>query len=40
MNELKVQDFHGKKVIDSREVARMVEKQHAHLLREIGRAHV
>ena len=36
MNELKVQDFHGKKVIDSREVTRMVEKQHAHLLRDIA----
>ena len=35
MNELQVQDFHGKKVIDSREVAVMVEKQHKNLLADI-----
>lgn len=35
MNELKVQDFHGKQVIDSRDVAVMVEKNHKDLLRDI-----
>lgn len=35
MNELKVQDFHGKQVIDSREVAQMIERTHAELLKSI-----
>jgi len=35
MNELKVIDFHGKEVIDSREVAVMVEKNRKDLLRDI-----
>lgn len=33
---MKVQNFHGKSVIDSREVAEMVEKQHKNLLRDIA----
>lgn len=32
---MKVKDFHGKSVIDSREVAEMVEKNHKDLLRDI-----
>lgn len=35
MNELKVRDFHGKKVIDSRDVAQMVEREHNALLKTI-----
>ena len=35
MNELKVQDFHGKQIIDSREVAQMIERTHAELLKSI-----
>ena len=35
MNELKVQDFHGKQVIDSRDVADMVERDHRELLKSI-----
>lgn len=35
MNELKVQDFHGKQVIDSRDVAQMVGRSHAELLKSI-----
>ena len=35
MNGLKVQDFHGKKVIDSRDVAQMVERNHYELLKSI-----
>lgn len=35
MNEPKVQDFHGKQVIDSREVAQMVERNHYELLKSI-----
>lgn len=35
MNDLKVQDFHGKKVVDSRDVAEMVERSHAELLKSI-----
>lgn len=35
MNELKVQDFHGKQVIDSRDVAQMVERGHNELLKSI-----
>lgn len=35
MNELKAYDFHGKKVIDSREVADMVSRSHKELLRTI-----
>ena len=32
---MKAQDYHGKSVIDSREVAEMVEKNHKELLRDI-----
>ena len=35
MNELKARNFHGKKVIDSRDVAVMVERDHKDLLRNI-----
>ena len=35
MNELKVLDFHGKQVIDSRDVAVMVEREHNALLKTI-----
>lgn len=35
MNELKAYDFHGKKVIDSRDVAVMVEREHNALLKSI-----
>ena len=35
MNGLKVQDFHGKQVIDSRDVAEMVEREHNALLKTI-----
>lgn len=35
MNELKVQDFHGKQVIDSRDVAQMVGRNHNELLKSI-----
>lgn len=35
MNELKVQDFHGKQVIDSRDVAQMVERPHSDLMKSI-----
>lgn len=35
MNELKVQDFHGKQVIDSRDVAVMVDREHNALLKSI-----
>lgn len=35
MNELKAYDFHGKKVIDSRDVAVMVEREHNALLKTI-----
>lgn len=35
MNELKVQDFHGKQVIDSRDVAQMGEREHNALLKTI-----
>lgn len=35
MSELKVQDFHGKQVIDSRDVAQMVEREHNALLKSI-----
>lgn len=35
MNELKVQDFHGKQVIDSRDVAEMVGRSHYELLKSI-----
>lgn len=35
MNELKVQDFHGKQVIDSRDVAQMVERNHNELMKSI-----
>lgn len=35
MNILKAHDFKGKKVIDSREVAEMVDKQHKNLLADI-----
>jgi len=36
MNKMKIIDFHGKPTIDSREVAEMVGKNHAHLLRDIA----
>lgn len=32
---MQVKDFHGKRVIDSREVAEIVEKRHSDLLRDI-----
>ncbi len=35
MNELKAYNFHGKKVIDSRDVAVMVEREHNALLKTI-----
>lgn len=35
MNGLKVQDFHGKQVIDSRDVAQMVERSHNELMKSI-----
>lgn len=35
MSELKVQDFHGQQVIDSRDVAVMVERNHRELLKSI-----
>lgn len=35
MNGLKVQDFHGKQVIDSRDVAEMVGRSHNELLKSI-----
>ena len=35
MNGLKVQDFHGKQVIDSRDVAQMVERNHYELIKSI-----
>lgn len=35
MNGLKVQDFHGQQVIDSRDVAVMVEREHKDLLKSI-----
>ena len=35
MNGLKVQDFHGKQVIDSRDVAQMVERNHNELMKSI-----
>lgn len=35
MNGLKVQDFHGRQVIDSRDVAQMVERSHNELMKSI-----
>lgn len=35
VNELKVQTVNGKPIIDSRDVAAMVGKNHAHLIRDI-----
>ena len=35
MTGLKVQDFHGKQVIDSRDVAVMVEREHRELMKSI-----
>ncbi len=35
MNELQITNHHGRYVIDSRDVAEMVDKQHKHLLRDI-----
>lgn len=35
MNELKVQDFHGKQVIDSRDVAQMVGRNHNELMKTV-----
>lgn len=37
MNEPQLFDFHGQPTIDSREVANMVGKKHAHLMRDIHR---
>lgn len=36
MHELRVFNYHGKMVADSREVAEMVGKQHGHLMRDIA----
>lgn len=36
MNDLRVQDFHGIQVIDSRDVAQMVSRSHKELLRTIN----
>lgn len=36
MNELKVFNFHDAEVVDSREVAAMIGKSHAHLMRDIA----
>ncbi|NCE63735.1 hypothetical protein D1159_03860 [Pseudoflavonifractor sp. 524-17] len=35
MNELKAHDFHGKKVVDSRDVAQMVDRPHNDLMKSI-----
>ena len=35
MNELRARDFQGRKVVDSRDVAAMVERSHRDLLRDI-----
>lgn len=35
MNELKAQEFHGRKVVDSRDVAQMVGRTHAELLKSV-----
>lgn len=35
MNELKAKDFHGKRVIDSRDVAQMVDRNHNELMKSI-----
>ena len=35
MTDLKVHDFHGKKVIDSRDVAEMVDRSHNELMKSI-----
>ena len=36
MNELTIINQKGKLLVDSREVARMVEKRHDHLMRDIN----
>lgn len=36
MNELKVLGYHGMQVVDSREVAKLVEKRHDNLIRDIS----
>lgn len=36
MNELKVFNFHDVDVVDSREVAEMIGKSHAHLMRDVS----
>lgn len=35
MNELKAQEFHGRKVVDSRDVAQMVGRNHNELMKSI-----
>lgn len=35
LNELKALDFHGKKVVDSRDVAKMVDREHKELMKRI-----
>lgn len=35
MNELKAQDFHGRKVVDSRDVAEMVGRNHNELMKSV-----
>ena len=37
MNELKIKQLDGQAVMDSRDVAKMVEKQHKNLIRDISR---
>lgn len=36
MNKIQLFDFNGQEVIDSRDVARMIGKSHAHLNRDIA----
>lgn len=36
MKDLQVTNYNGIEVVDSREVAEMVEKQHSHLCRDIA----
>lgn len=35
MNEPQLLNFHGEPALDSREVAKMIGKRHAHLMRDI-----
>lgn len=37
MNKTQLLDFHGEPTLDSREVAKMIGKKHAHLMRDIHR---